>query len=600
MPGEIPGFRTGSESVGERREQSAGRTDALLDWLRDYAEKRINSRLIDERRCVPPHIVLDFGNRGLFGLQAPEAYGGLDLSYRDAMRVYRQLGAIDLTLASFLFLHNVNGCLPILRFAPPALREERMPALATGRELAAFALSEPEAGSHLGGVQTVALPETEGGWRLHGVKRWNGSAWAGVISVFARLVDRDGKKRGLTGFVVRQGEPGLRLGPESLTMGVRGIMQNALTLEGVRVSPERMLGEMGRGMTVAELVLSHGRVAASALALGAMERCAQLILRYASRREIETGLLLHNSQTAYSLSALLHRIAVTQESLARLVTGLDAGADIVPEIAMALKISATDSLNVAADLLMQVLGGRGYMENNLAPQMFRDARLLSIGEGANEGLTAAIGRSVRLTDAVPAYLRACPPGAALADRLTDLAAGIARRDLPEGYADATAQAWRDFALGRLACRALDLAAALTPSGRPGREQTAAWAQSRFERLCHEIVQGTGLAAPVLPTEKIQETILTYTRHVGDLEPLAPDVDYALDPLLRREAPGNSPPEAVSGAPAPLEGLSVREKRQMLRALLATSKQEDDHGECAADHPSESGEVDRLDHRLDQP
>ncbi|HZT41126.1 MAG TPA: AMP-binding protein [Chthonomonadaceae bacterium] len=557
--------RNPGPSASEAR--SSRQTDALLAWLRDYAETRINSRLIDERRCVPPHIVLDFGNQGLFGLQAPAAYGGLDLSYRDAMRIYRQLGAIDLTLATFLFLHNVNGCVPILRFASPALRDELMPALAAGRELAAFALSEPGAGSHLGGLQTHAVPEGEASWRLYGTKRWNGSAWAGVISVFARVVDPDGRKRGLTGFVVRQSEPGLRLGPEALTMGVRGIMQNSLHCEGVRVSHERILSEMGRGMQVAEHVLSHGRVAASALALGATERCAQLILRYASRREIETGLLLHNPQAALKISALVHRIALTHESLSRCVASLDAGDPIVPEIAMALKVSATDTLNFAADLLMQVLGGRGYMENNLAPQIFRDARLLSIGEGANEGLVAALGRSIRLTDAVPAYLRAWQADGSLAAQLSELAEFVAHRDAPAGYVDTAAQAWRDFVLGRLTCRILDLAAAqaLTePSGRDA--ETAQWARLRFEQLYGDIACGAGEATPVLPPAQMQEAIETYMRHIGDIEPLAPDVEAELDPLLRRDAPAPDPDSSLP-SPTGADSRSVREKREKLRKLL---------------------------------
>ncbi len=184
---------------------SEQRADDLISWLRVYADKRIDSRLIDERRSIPPYIVLDFGNRGLLGMQVPEAYGGLALASHDAMRILQQMGAIDLTLACFVVGNNALGIRPIQFYADAGLREELLPGLAAGRELSSFALTEPGAGSNPRALQATAVPNGNGGWRLRGTKIWSGtSAWAGVINVFAQLPD-DG---GITGFVVRQGAPG--------------------------------------------------------------------------------------------------------------------------------------------------------------------------------------------------------------------------------------------------------------------------------------------------------------------------------------------------------------------------------------------------------
>src|SRR5262249_49663532 len=145
---------------------SRTRAGELIDWLRRYAADRINSRLIDERRCVPPYVILDFGNRGLLGMQVPEAYGGLDLRHADYLRVLEQLAAIDQTLAAIVFTHSVLGTRPILGYATPETRDEILPLLASGRELAAFALSEPVAGSNVAGVASEARPDGDGGWRL--------------------------------------------------------------------------------------------------------------------------------------------------------------------------------------------------------------------------------------------------------------------------------------------------------------------------------------------------------------------------------------------------------------------------------------------------
>ena len=253
---------------------SRKRANELIGWLRQYAEERIDSRLFDERRCVPPFVILDFGNRGVLGMQIPEEYGGLALLNRDFMRVMEQLSAIDLSLASLVFIHNANGIRPIVGYATPALRAELLPLLAHGRELSAFALTEPVAGSNLPSIATVAVPDGEGGWRLRGVKRWNGSGWAGVVSVFARQVDSSGRLGHATGFVVRQGMPGLRVGPESLTMGVRSIMQNSIYFDDVAVRPEHVLGEVGKGMEVADEALLVARLCMGAMSLGGMKRCA--------------------------------------------------------------------------------------------------------------------------------------------------------------------------------------------------------------------------------------------------------------------------------------------------------------------------------------
>jgi acyl-CoA synthetase (AMP-forming)/AMP-acid ligase II/alkylation response protein AidB-like acyl-CoA dehydrogenase len=551
LEGSLKRVTPGGGAAGAALESSRLRADDLIAWLRGYAERHINSRLIDERRCLPPNIVLDFGNRGVFGLTAPERYGGLDLSHTDALRVYLQLAAIDPTIATLVFLHTTNGTRPIMHFATPAVRDELLPLLASGRQLAAFTLSEPGAGTNLGAVRTRMVPDGEGAWRIHGEKRWNGSAWTGVISVFGRLVDDAGRARGMAAFVVRQSDPGVKVGRESLTMGVRGIIQNEVKFDGVRVTAERMLGEPGKGMQVANNVLSHGRLATAAVALGAAMRCAQLILRYTSRREIETGVLLENPQTGVRIGEMLHRVAIDHETLRHCAARLDAGDPIVPEIAMAAKVSATDTGNYSADLLVQLLGGRGYMENNLAPQIFRDIRMLSIGEGANEGLVAAIGRSVRMADTVPQFLRRYRPDGDLAARIARLS-GTLENSHTGSYSGSAAEAWRDAVRGRLAVAALNCAAAEGPGG--GRE-TREWARRRFESLALEAERGPDPTGTALTVDRIRSQVYGLREFIGDVEPLAPDVDVDLDPLLRREGAA--------------EDETLVRKRQKLRELLTS-------------------------------
>ncbi|MEM9923865.1 MAG: AMP-binding protein, partial [Cyanobacteria bacterium P01_D01_bin.50] len=273
------GFENNSlNAIGERRgERERGRegerekskicADELIVWLREYGNNYINSRLIDERRSIAPHIVLDFGNRGLLGMQVPGEYGGLGLSNYDTMRVLQQLGAIDPTLSLFVGLNNILGIRPILRYGSKALKDELLPILATGRELAAFAITEPGAGSNPQAIASQAIPDGDG-WRLQGTKIWSGSAnWAGVTNVFVRHQNQDGSWQGISGFAVRKGTQ-MRQGKEALTMGMRGMVQNTIYLNDVPVSAEQMLGEPGAGMQVAQDAMMYGRLAIAAASVG--------------------------------------------------------------------------------------------------------------------------------------------------------------------------------------------------------------------------------------------------------------------------------------------------------------------------------------------
>ena len=216
-------------------EGSSARADAAIAWLRDYAARRLDSRLADERRSLAPHVLLDFGARGLLGLQAPRACGGLALATGDLVRVMAQLAAIDLTLVTLVGVHNGLGLRPLLRFAPEPLRAHWLPALASGRQLAAFALSEPQAGSNPRAIGTRA-ERVDGGWRLDGEKHLIGLAsWAGVLTVFARAFDTAGRALGTVALLVPADAPGLRLGPEALTMGMRAMPQSAVHFAGVFV-----------------------------------------------------------------------------------------------------------------------------------------------------------------------------------------------------------------------------------------------------------------------------------------------------------------------------------------------------------------------------
>ncbi|MGK7956650.1 MAG: AMP-binding protein [Crocosphaera sp.] len=545
---------------------SQQRADKIINWLRDYGDKRINSRLMDERRSVPPYILLDFGNQGILGMQISEKYGGLGLTYRDFLRVLEQVAAIDTNLAFMVFLNNTNGIRPIQHYGTPALQEELLPLLATGRILGSYGLSEPGAGSNLGGISTVATPNGPDSWTLKGVKRWNSSSGAGVISAFVRLVDENNKLRGMTGFAVRTDSPGVRIGPEALTMGVRGSVQNSIYFDDVSVNKKHLLGEIGKGMEVADDALLMGRIGTATLCLGAMKRCAQLMLRYASRRPVATGLLLDNPITLARFSQLTQVITVVDTMLSHLAQELDQGKTLPLEVAMVVKIIASEGACRGSDDCIQLLGGRGYMENNFASQIYRDVRLLTIGEGPNENLRAYLGKSVMQSDNLHDYLTNTLNAGDISQKLRDTAQEVSDRCLAnlDTFGDRSAAlSWTHYLIGEAVIYGV-LLATVQQSQDAALYSTIEWTKQQFEASITQALGGTTIESVMLTSQATKDKVASYFSSIGDIEQGASGEEIELEPLLKRESQPKPKPAPKS---PDMSNLSPEEKKELLTKLL---------------------------------
>lgn len=562
---------------------TTGMTDRVRDlsgWLRHYAETRMNSRLIDERRTIPPYVVMDMGNQGLLGMIAPQEYGGLGLSNRELAVMFQQLAAVDTTVASFVVVNNALGLRPILRYATPENRDELMPRLATGRELASFAMTEADAGSNIRNLSSTGQPDGSGGWRLWGTKWWSGTAsWAGVINTFVNLEGAEGAARGVSGFVLRQGAEGLRNGPEALTMGLRGMVQSQVLLEGVRVTERDRLGDLGNGMTPATNAMEYGRFAIAGMALGIIKRCTQLMLRHASRRTISTGGLIDNPATRLRISEL-GAAATAVEALIELVADrLDRDAPLPIDLYCACKTSGPEYAWRAADGLIQQLAGRGYVESNIAPQILRDARVLRIFEGPTEPMHMHIGsRLVHMPEELCGFLTEALGEATLADDLAEMAQEVWQR----GQAQAAlfggpmqARQWAYLQIGEIATYGI-LRAALRIKAQQGKEATLAraetWAAMRYQALRARALEASAGEAAMLDRAQIEALAEGFAVTIGDIEQSLPGEDRALDGLLARsgQAPASaapSPPtrpDAPPDPPAKTEVVSTWLKRWMAR------------------------------------
>ncbi|WP_137173849.1 AMP-binding protein [Massilia sp. HP4] len=509
-------------------EQSRRTAGEMRDWLRRWAPRRLDSRLMDERRTMPPHVLLDLGNHGFLGMQAPVALGGKALATGDLLRLMEQLAAIDLTLATAVGVHNGLGLRPLLRFAPERLRAAVAPHLAGGRQLAAFALTEPAAGANPLAMRTRAQ-RCAGGWRLNGDKHLIGLAnWAGWITVVARALDEDGMALGTVALLLPDDAPGLRQQAEALTMGMRAMVQNALRFDDVFVPDTHVLGQPGAGMEVARDAMAFARLGIGALCVGGMKRCAQLMLRYAGRREVAGGRLLDHPVTLARLDGLTGAIGAL-EALVRALGAYDdrgnAQGGLPQEACMACKCVASELLWEATDMLMQLLGGRGYLEPNLAPLLMRDARVMRILEGPTEALYVHLGAGA-LDGGCLAFAAEMldAPGVAQQARAALLEAGAS---------------CPSHAAGELCAWTLLVAAC-------GDGPAAGWARRRWSALLAQLEQpGTPAPAATLAAR-----IAAYADAIGTPDQDAAGQGSERDPLLGADW---MPGAGEAAAPAPDTG-----------------------------------------------
>jgi len=504
-----PRRRRGDGSDLSAAEQSRRTAGEMRDWLRRWAPRRLDSRLMDERRTMPPHVLLDLGNHGFLGMQAPLALGGKALATSDLLRLMEQLAAIDLTLATAVGVHNGLGLRPLLRFAPERLRAAVAPHLAGGRQLAAFALTEPAAGANPLAMRTRAQ-RCAGGWRLNGDKHLIGLAnWAGWTTVVARALDEDGMALGTVALLLPDDAPGLHQQGEALTMGMRAMVQNALRFDDVFVPDSHVLGQPGAGMEVARDAMAFARLGIGALCVGGMKRCAQLMLRYAGRREVAGGRLLDHPVTLARLDGLTGAIGALEALVSALGAHDDRGngyGGLPQEACMACKCVASELLWEAADMLMQLLGGRGYLEPNLAPLLMRDARVMRILEGPTEALYVHLGAGA-LDGGCLAFAEEVldAPGVARQARVALLEAGAS---------------CPSHAAGELCAWTLLVAAC-------GDGPAAGWARRRWSALLAQLKQP---GAPA-PAAALAARIAAYAEAIGTPDQEAAGQGGECDPLL---------------------------------------------------------------------
>lgn len=366
----------------------------MLDTIRRFFTANVDSAKIDRDHEIPPSVIAGMKEMGLFGLQIGAEHGGIGLSTHSYLRVLQEIASRDTSIAVTLGAHQSIGLKALLLFGTPELKQRYLPALATGEKVAAFALTEPGAGSDAAAIKTHAELSPDGShYLINGSKIWiTNGGFADVFTVFARTSpDEEGRKPKITAFLVERG-PGVTSGPNEPKLGIRGSSTTELFFEDVKVPRENVIGEVGKGFKVAMEVLNNGRLG---LAVGCVGLGAALVKMAIERVQERRAFGRHIGDFGMIKDKIATMLAqlYALESMTYLTAAMvDAKTDYSIESAIC-KVVGSETLWYVVNETLQIAAGIGYMADYPYERMLRDARINLIFEGTNEILRAFIALS---------------------------------------------------------------------------------------------------------------------------------------------------------------------------------------------------------------
>ena len=372
-------------------EKSTG--DEAVRGVQEFVTARLDPDRIDREADIPPEVIRGLADLGVLGMTVSPEFGGKGISQQNYCRVMEVVGGRCAATAVFVNAHHSIGLRALELFGSEGQKQRWMRSLATGEVLAAFALTEPEAGSDAANVQTWAEPTPDGStYVLNGEKRYiTNAAIAGVLTVMARTPDARDPDGKITAFLVTPDMPGFEITEARMEKcGIRGTATGRIAFHDMHVPKENVLGEIGKGLKVALTVLDFGRTTFGASCTGAAKFCIAKAVEHANTRR-QFGKSLGDFELVKQKIAQAAADTFAMESGTYHTASLiDSGAeDYMLETAM-LKVFASDALWRIVNDTLQIYGGAGFFTDQPFERMMRDARLNLIGEGANDVLRSFI------------------------------------------------------------------------------------------------------------------------------------------------------------------------------------------------------------------
>ena len=348
---------------------------------------------LDEKEEFPTEIMKILADAGLFGVYISEEYGGLGGGLLDLCLVVEELSRVCSGIA-VSYAASGLGTFTLLEFGTDEQRKKYLPDIASGRKMAAFGLTEAEAGSDAGGIKTTATP-TKGGYIINGTKQFITNGGDAEVYTVIALTDKSKGPRGASAFIVDKDTPGFTFGRKEKKLGIRASSTRELVFEDCFIPAENIIGKEGMGFILTMKLLDRSRPGLGAQAMGLAQGALEAAVDYAKKR-VQFG---HPIYAQQAVQQMLADMAIQVESARALVYStarmIDNGAkDFTKESAMCKVFASDTAMRVTTDA-MQVFGGVGYMRDYPIEKMFRDAKITQIYEGANQVLRGEIAFGLR-------------------------------------------------------------------------------------------------------------------------------------------------------------------------------------------------------------
>ncbi|MBQ0862945.1 acyl-CoA dehydrogenase family protein [Streptomyces smyrnaeus] len=350
-----------------------------------------------EQHEFPYDIVRQMGSMGLFGLPFPEEYGGMGGDYLALCLALEELARVDSSVAITLEAGVSLGAMPLYLFGTEEQKREWLPRLCAGEILGAFGLTEPECGSDAGGTRTTAvLDEKTDEWVINGTKSFitnSGTQITGLVTVTAVTGRKDDGAPRISTIIVPSGTPGFTVAPAYSKVGWNASDTHELSFTDVRVPHANLLGEPGRGYAQFLRILDEGRIAISALATGLAQGCVDESVRYANTRTAFGKPIGANQAIQFKIADMEMRAHTSRVAWRDAAARLMAGEPFKKEAALAKLYSSEIAVTNAREAT-QIHGGYGFMNEYPVARMWRDAKILEIGEGTSEVQRMLVAREL--------------------------------------------------------------------------------------------------------------------------------------------------------------------------------------------------------------
>jgi alkylation response protein AidB-like acyl-CoA dehydrogenase len=368
--------------------------EAIRSLAREFAEGEVRpaAEELDRTKSFPYAIVAKLGELGLMGIPYPEQYGGGGADTLSYALVVEELTRVDSSVAITVAAHTSLGTWPIYAFGSDTQKEEWLPALCAGEKLGAFGLTEPEAGSDAGNTRTRAREEN-GDWVIDGAKQFitnAGTDISGCVTITARTGEGE-----VSNLLVPNGTPGYEIGEPYRKMGWHASDTRPLSFEGCRVPEDNLVGRRGQGFRQFLQTLDGGRISVSAMGVGLAQGALDEALAYAKERRAFGQPIGKYQAIQAKLADLSAEIEAARLLTHRAALEKDAGKPFALTAAQA-KLKTGRLAVRASEEAVQVHGGYGYMEEYPVCRFYRDAKVLTIGEGTDEVQQMVIARGLGL------------------------------------------------------------------------------------------------------------------------------------------------------------------------------------------------------------